>query len=165
MDEHTMDEHTVNRRGLFLGAGAVGAVALAGVAGASPASASESGAGPTGSWLITHQDDPPGSGTKTMGVASFTAGGVLLNNDVSPASPTGTGTWAARGDNGFKGTFYTGQEGPDGPGKPGFAVKVQIRGRVSGDKISGTYRFAVTDPTGAAAGSGTGTFTGHRAEA
>jgi hypothetical protein len=160
-----MDEHTMNRRGLFLGAGAVGAVALAGVAGASPALASGSGAGPTGSWLITHEDDPPGSGTKTMGIASFAEGGVLLNNDISPAGATGAGTWAAQGDDRFKGTFWDGQDGPAGPGKPGFTVKVQIRGRVAGDKISGTYRFSVTDPTGAVAASGTGTFSGHRAEA
>ena len=160
-----MDENTMNRRGLFLGAGAVGAVALAGVASASPASASESGAGPTGSWLITHQDDPPGDSTKVIGVASFADGGVLISHDISPAGPPGTGTWASQGEDRFKGTFWSGEPGPDGPGSPGVIVKVQIRGRVRENKISGTHRFSVTDPAGAVAASGTGTFSGHRAEA
>ena len=159
-----MDENTMNRRGLFLGAGAVGAVALAGVAGAAPALASGSGAGPTGSWLITHQDDPPGDTTKVMAIASFAEGGVLLNNDISPAGTTGAGSWAAKGD-GFKGTFWNGQDGPAGPGKPGFTAKVQIRGRVRMDRISGTFRFSVMDPTGTQVASGTGTFSGHRVEA
>jgi hypothetical protein len=160
-----MDEHTMNRRGLFLGAGAVGAVALAGVAGASPASASESGAGPTGSWLITHEDDPKGSGPTTMGIASFAAGGVLINHDIAPAGPPGTGTWVGQGEDRFKGTFWTGEPGDQGPGSPGVIVKVQIRGRVRENKISGTYRFSVTDPAGAVMASGTGKFSGHRAEA
>ena len=160
-----MDEGTMNRRGLLRGAGVAGAVALAGVAGASSASAGEnSGAGPTGSWLMTHQDNPPGNQTKTTAVVSFAAGGVIISHDISPAGPPQTGTWALQGD-GFKGTFWSGEPGPDGPGSPGFTVKIQVRGRVRADKISGTYRFSVFDPTGADAGSGTGTFSGHRLEA
>jgi hypothetical protein len=159
-----MDEGTMNRRGLLRGAGVASAVALAGVAGATSASASGNEAGPTGSWLITHQDNPPGDPTKGMAVASFTAGGVLINHDISPAGPPGTGTWAQTHD-GFKGTFWSGQPGPDGPGSPGFTVKIQIRGRVRNAMISGTYRFSVCDPTGAPADSGTGIFSGHRVDA
>jgi len=67
-----MDEPVMNRRGVPRGAGAVGAVALAGVAAASPAVASGNGdRGASGSWMITHQDDPPGDQTgRSMGIAS-----------------------------------------------------------------------------------------------
>jgi hypothetical protein len=161
-----MDEGTMNRRGLLRGAGVAGAVALAGVAGASSASASgNGGASPAGSWMITHQDNPPGDPTKATAVASFAEGGVIISHDISPAGPPQTGTWARQGDDGFKGTFWTGQPGPGGPGSPGFTVRVQVRGRAAKDKISGTYRFSVFDPTGADAGSGTGKFSGHRIEA
>jgi hypothetical protein len=164
--EVIMDERTMNRRGLLRGAGAVGAVALAGVAGASPASASGSNAhGVTGSWMITHRDDPPGDRTRVMGVASFAEGGVLISHDISPAGPPGTGTWARQGDDGFKGTFWSGQPGPGGPGSPGFTVRIQIRGRARKDRISGTYRFSVSDAAGAEVASGTGTFSGNRIEA
>jgi len=80
-----MDEPVMNRRGVVLrGAGAVGAVALAGVAAASPAVASGNGnRGASGSWLITHQDDPPGDQTSVMGVASF-AEGVSSSTTTSP---------------------------------------------------------------------------------
>jgi hypothetical protein len=142
----------------------VGAVALAGVAGAAPASASEKG-GVAGSWLITHQDDPPGNETPTLGVVSFAQGSVLISHDISPAGPPGTGTWAGQGNGGFKGTFLSGTPGQDGPGSPGFTIRIQIRGRVRKDNISGTYRFSVSDPTGAQADSGTGTFSGRRLEA
>ena len=99
-----------------------------------------------------------------MAVASFTAGGVLISHDISPAGPPGTGTWASNHD-GFKGTFWSGQPGPGGPDSPGFTVRVQIRGRVPNNKISGTFRFSVFDPTGAPADSGTGMFSGHRVDA
>lgn len=108
---------------------------------------------------------PPGNTTKTMAVASLATGGVLISQDISPAGPPGTGTWAPQTHDGFKGTFWSGQPGPDGPGSPGFTVKVQIRGRVQNDMISGTTRFSVFDPTGAPADSGTGTFSGHRVDA
>lgn len=160
-----MDEGTMNRRGLLRGAGVAGAVALAGVAGASSASASDMGASPEGSWLVTHRDDPPGNQMKTMGVVSFAGGGVLLSQDISPAGPPQSGTWARQGDGGFKGTFWGGQPGPAGPDKPGFTVKIQVRGRVKMGRVSGTYRFQVFDPTGAKADSGTGTFSGRRVEA
>lgn len=161
-----MDEPVMNRRGVLRGAGAVGAVALAGVAAASPAVASGNGdRGASGSWMITHQDDPPGDQTPVMGVASFAEGGVLISHDISPAGPPGTGTWARQGDDRFKGTFWSGQPGEGGPGSPGFTVRIQIRGRVLKDKISGTYRFSVFNPAGSVDTSGTGTFSGHRIEA
>jgi hypothetical protein len=160
-----MNERTLNRRGVLRGAGAAGAVALAGVAGASSASASGNGGGVAGSWMITHRDDPPGDETQVMGVASFAEGGVLISHDISPAGPPGTGSWARQGDDGFKGTFWSGQPGPDGPSSPGFTVRIQIRGRVRKDMISGTYRFSVSDPSGAEVASGTGTFSGNRIQA
>ena len=161
-----MDELVMNRRGVLRGAGAVGAVALAGVAAASPAVASGNGdRGASGSWMITRQDDPPGDQTPAMGVVSFAEGGVLISHDISPAGPPGTGTWARQDDDRFKGTFWSGQPGQGGPGSPGFTVRVQIRGGVRREKISGTYRFSVFNPAGGVDTSGTGTFSGHRIEA
>ena len=144
----------------------MGAVALAGVAAASPAVASGNGdRGASGSWMIKRQDDPPGDQTPTMGVVSFAEGGVLISHDISPAGPPGTGTWARQGDDRFNGTFWTGQPGEGGPGSPGFTLRVQIRGGVRKEKISGTYRFSVFNPAGGVDTSGTGTFSGHRIEA
>lgn len=161
-----MDERTMNRRGALRGAGAVSAVALAGVAGASPALASEKGnRGLTGSWMTTHQDDPPGDPTPIKGVVSFAEGGVLISHDISPAGPPATGTWARQGSDRFKGTFWSGFPGDGGPGTPGPTFRVKVRGRVRKDTISGTYRFTVFDPTGAEDASGTGTFSGERIEA
>jgi len=115
--------------------------------------------------MITHRDDPPGDQTPTSGVASFAEGGVLVSHDISPAGPPGTGTWARQGDDGFKGTFWSGQPGEGGPGSPGFTVRIQIRGRAREDKISGTYRFSVFNHAGGVDASGTGTFGGDRIEA
>jgi len=115
--------------------------------------------------MITHQDDPPGEPTPIRGVASFAEGGVLINHDILPAGPPGTGTWARQGSDRFKGTFWTGFPGDGGPGTPGGTLQVRIRGRVRKDKISGTYRFTVFDPAGAQVQSGTGTFNGERIEA
>ena len=165
-EEVTVDESVMNRRGVLRGAGAVGALALAGVAAASPAVASGNGdRGASGSWMITRKDDPPADPTKVMGVVSFAEGGVLISHDISPAGPPGTGTWAGQGDHRFKGTFWSGQPGQGGPGSPGFTVRVQIRGRVHEDKISGTYRFSVFNAAGGVDTSGTGAFSGHRIEA
>lgn len=161
-----MDEQVVNRRRVLLGAGAAGAVAIGGVAGASSASANgNSDSGPSGSWVISRKDDPPGDPTTVATVISFAAGNVLLSHDIAPAGPPGTGTWARRGDGGFKGTFWFGQPGEGGPGSPGFTIRVRIRGNVHKNKISGTYQFTVFNASGGVDTSGTGAFSGHRIEA
>ena len=158
-----MDEHVLNRRRVLVGAGAAGAVAIGGVAGAPSASAG--GSAPSGSWVIWRKDDPPGDPTKVTTVVSFAAGRVLVVHDISPAGPPGTGTWASRGDGGFRGTFWTGQPGQGGPGTPGATIRVRVRGTARRYKISGTYRFSVFDPSGAVIASGTGSFSGHPIEA
>jgi hypothetical protein len=159
-----MDEHVLNRRRVLLG---TGAVAMGGVAvAASAASASASGdSGPSGSWVLSRKDDPPGDGMKVTTVLSFAAGGVLISQDISPADSPFTGTWARRGDGGFQGTMWVGQPGPAGPGKPGLTVRVRVRGSVRKDRLSGTYQYSVFDPSGAVAARGTGSFTGRPIEA
>ena len=111
-----MDEHVLNRRRVLLG---TGAVAIGGVAvAASASSASANGdSGPSGSWVISRKDDPPGDTTTVTTVVSFAAGGVLISQDISPAASPFTGTWARRGDGGFQGTMWVGQPGPGGPGQ------------------------------------------------
>jgi len=159
-----MDEHVLNRRRVLLG---TGAVAIGGVAvAASASSASANGdSGPSGSWVISRKDDPPGDTMTVTTVVSFAAGGVLISHDIAPAGPPGTGTWARRDDGGVHGTFWTGQTGPGGPGSPGVTVRVRVRGRVRGDTMSGTYQFSVFDTSGAVVTEGTGSFTGHPIEA
>lgn len=161
-----MDEHVLNRRRVLLGTGAaaMGGVAVA----ASAASASADGnsdSGPSGSWVISRKDDPPGDTMTVTTVVSFAAGGVLISQDISPAAAPFTGTWARRGDSGFQGTMWVGQPGPAGPDKPGLTVRVRVRGSVRKDKLSGTYQFSVFDPSGAVVADGTGSFTGHPIEA
>ncbi len=163
-----MEEHVMNRRRVLLGAGAAGAVAIGGVAGASSASATDSGGGSggsslTGSWVINRKDDPPADQTQVSAVISFAGGGVFISHDISPAGPPGTGTWDRRNGGGFKGTFWTGQAG--GPGGPGVTIRVRFHGSVHHGKISGSYDFAVFDPSGAMVDSGTGAFSGHRIDA
>jgi hypothetical protein len=158
-----MTERTMRRRQVMLGAGvAAGGVAAGGLASGTPAVANDDQGRVTGSWLVTHQDT--GDPNKVVGVASFAAGGVLINHDINPAGPPGTGTWAGRGDR-FRGTFWTGFPGEGGPGTAGGTVRVQLEGRVQRDTISGTYTFTVFDPTGAQVEAGTGTFSGQRLNA
>lgn len=161
-----MDEQVVNRRRVLVGAGAAGAVAVGSVASASSASASEGrGSAPSGSWVITRKDDPPGDPTKVTTVISFAGGRVFLSHDIAPAGPPGTGTWASLGDGAFKATFWFGQPGPGGPGSPGVSIRVRARGKARRYTVSGTYRFSVFDPSGAVVDSGTGSFSGHPIEA
>jgi hypothetical protein len=161
-----VDEHVMDRRRVLLGASAAGVVAIGGVAGASSASADGRGdSGPSGSWVISRKDDPPGDPTKVTTVLSFAGNGVIISHDLAPAGPPGTGTWERRHDNGFKGTFWFGQPGQGGPGSPGVTVRVRVRGSVRKDMISGTYVFTVFDPSGAVVTSGTGSFSGHHIDA
>lgn len=160
-----MTERTIRRRQVMLGTGAVaGGIAAGGLVPATAALADDAGRGDvTGSWLITHQDT--GDPMVVTAVASFAAGGVLISHDISPAGPPGTGTWASRGGNRFRGTFWTGFPGEGGPGTAGPTLRVRVEGRVERDMISGTYSFATFDPSGEQADSGTGTFRGRRINA
>ncbi|HSR24864.1 MAG TPA: hypothetical protein VLW53_15025 [Candidatus Eisenbacteria bacterium] len=160
-----MAAHALGRRELLTGAGvAAGGVALAGL-GATPAVAStgDDHGDLTGSWLIVHQDDPPGDPTKVQAVVSFAAGGVLISHDIHPAGPPITGTWARRSHSGFAGTMWTGFAGEGPNSGPGPTLRIRIRGRRDHDRISGTFRLAVFDPaSGQQVESGTGTFSGSR---
>ncbi|MGZ4590023.1 MAG: hypothetical protein ACXV3C_11350 [Actinomycetes bacterium] len=160
-----MTEHTMGRREMLMGAGvAAGGVALTGL-GASPAMASDHAHDQlTGSWLIVHQDDPPGDTTPVTAVASFAGGGVIINHDINPAGPPFTGTWARNG-NRFRATLWSGFSSGGAPDAPSSTIRVRIRGRLKNDSISGTAAFAVFDPAGKVAQSGTGTFRGTRIEA
>ena len=157
-----MDEHVLNRRRVLLG---TGAAAIGGVALASSASATDNGdSGPSGSWVVSRKDDPPGDTMTITTVVSFAAGGVLISQDISPADSPFTGTWARRGDGGFQGTMWVGQPGPAGPGKPGLTARVRLRGSLRKDTLSGTYQYSAFDPSGAVVAHGTGSFTGHAIE-
>lgn len=162
-----MNDQVLERRMLLRGAGLAGATALGGVALASPASADDhhhdDSSDVLGAWLITHMDDPPGDTTPTMAVAAFAEGGVLTTQDISPVATAGLGAWESSHHNRFKGTFWTGSPA-GGPQEPAATVKVQVRGKTHDDKISGTYRLTVYDPTQTVIFTGTGTFSGKRIE-
>lgn len=154
-----MLDNTLDRRVMLRGAGAAaGAAALAGVAIATPASASSHGV--TGSWVITHQDDPPGDRTKVKAVAGFADGGVFTVFDLSPWGPPGAGAWSSDGDH-FRGTLWIGTPGAK-QGARGTTIRVLLRGTVDGDHQSGTYSFTAWDPSGKQVEKGTGKFWGDR---
>ena len=154
-----MVDHVLGRRQVLRGAGVATGAAAVGVALASPASASEGhGSRLAGSWMVVHQDDPGGDPTKVQAVVSFAGGGVLLSHDINPAGPPQSGTWEAFNGDRFKGTFWGGQPS-DGPGSPGFTVRVRVWGTHHGDSIWGTYAFTVFGPHGVVT-SGTGKFKG-----
>jgi hypothetical protein len=161
-----MAEQVVDRRHVLRGAGvAAGGAAVGALALAAPASAHDSGReGPSGSWLITRQDD--GSSDKVTAVLSFAGGNVLVEHDINPAGPPFTGTWVGRGDWRFRATFWTGQAG-EGPGQPGPTLQVRLRGQIERGNLTGTYTVTVFDPmTGAQLQTVTGkVLSGHRIEA
>lgn len=137
----------------------VGGVALASSA---EATGERRRQGLEGSWLITHRAN---GGTAVKAVASFTAGGVLIEVELAPAGPTGAGTWRRRGDDGFTGTFWFGQSGAP-TGGPDVVGRVHVSGRRDGDRISGTYRATFYDAhSDAELGSERGVFWGSRIEA
>jgi len=160
-----MAEHIIDRRRMLRGAGvAAGGVAISTVGLAAPALADgRSHSRITGSWMVTRQDD--GDPAEVQAVFSFTDGGVAIEHDIGPAGPPFTGTWAARQGNRFRATFWTGFPGDEGPGSPGLTVRVQVRGRVRGDTIAGSYTVAGFAPTGEEVFSATGSFSGERIDA
>ncbi|MGZ4494619.1 MAG: hypothetical protein ACXVWU_07970 [Nocardioides sp.] len=141
------DSQTVDRRMLLRGAGVAGA-AMMGVA-ATPAVASahdtrgSHDSNVVGSWLITHTDDPPSNETGHA-VASFAPGGVLTEVEINPVQAPGAGAWTSHEDR-FKGTFWTGDPGDPSAKQGPVVVKVEVRGKVHGDHLSGTYRVTVYD--------------------
>lgn len=164
-----MDDQILDRRVVLRGAGLAGASALGGVALAAPATADDNGRthGVLGGWLITHRDDPPGDPTPVKGVITFAAGGAFANQDIDPISPTGMGTWAMNGKNGFRVNFWSGSPA-GGPDDHPFTVNVRVRGTVRGDRIAGTFRFRAFDATTddrEPVFEGTGKFRGRRIEA
>jgi hypothetical protein len=158
-----MDEQVLERRMLLRGAGVAGATVLGGAALASPAAAHERRVrgGLVGAYLITHKDDPPGDTTPVLAVAALSAGGVLTTQDLHPASTAGLGAWWPDRNHRFRATFWTGFNGHGT--EPAVVIRIKIRGRVNGDRISGTHRFTVYDASKhSKLDSGTGTFSGHR---
>jgi hypothetical protein len=144
-----------------MGAGvAAGGVAFTGL-GAGPAAANDRHDGPiglSGSWLVSHADDPPGDTSPVKAVFSFAGGGVFVEHDINPAGPPFTGTWAQPHGNRFKATIWSGFPGEGGHGP---TARVQLRGSRHHGTLSGTYVFDVIDPvSNDVVESGTGSFTG-----
>jgi hypothetical protein len=158
-----MTEEKLARRRVLLGVGAAtGGLAVSGLAMAEPAAASESNQ-LSGSYLVTRRDNPPGDPNQTLFVFSLAGGGVLISSDISPVGLLGTGSWKRAGSHRFSGTFWGGEAsgGPNGA----FTVRVRVWGQVDGNRIRGTYRYTVFDPTGTKVqAEGSGSFKGSRIE-
>jgi hypothetical protein len=158
-----MAEERLARRRVLLGVGAAtGGLAMSGLAMAEPAAASE-GNQLSGSYLVTRRDNPPGDPNPALFVLSLAGGGVLISNDISPIGLVGTGSWKRAGSHRFSGTFWGGgaSDGPNGA----FTVRVHARGQVDDNRIRGTYRYTVFDPTGTKSqAEGSGSFKGRRIE-
>jgi hypothetical protein len=154
-----MSELTINRRQAVRTAAGVaaGSVLVAG-AGVGAASAHDS-KGAVGSWLVTHRTTKPAPPEVGKTVVSIIAGGVIITNDIDPAGPMGSGSWESRSGGRFVATFWSGfeAEGKD----PAGTVRVQVSGRVSGDKVSGTFKVTVYPKKGKQQ-TASGTFTGTR---
>jgi hypothetical protein len=138
-----MDRSVIERRMLLRGAGVAGAAAVGVAAVPAAASAQEGhhGSRLLGAWRITHTDNPQGQNTPVVAIVTFAAGGVFTNLDINPPSSLGLGAWESSGDH-FKATFWQGDAG-NGASAPPVVVRVQVRGRVHDDRISGTYRVTV----------------------
>jgi hypothetical protein len=159
-----MSENAVGRRQALRGAGiAAGSVAVVGLGAATPAMA-DGDNGLLGSWLCVRQDD--GSPDKVRLVLSFAGGGVGVAHDISPAGPPFTGTWSRQGRS-FRGTFWSGFPGEQGPESIGPTARVRLRGTLSHGTITATYRFTVFAPGSdtKVVDSGTGRLRGRRINA
>jgi hypothetical protein len=154
-----MTELTLNRRQAVRTAAGVaaGSVLVAG-AGVGTAGAHDS-KGPIGSWLVTHRTTKPSPPETGKTVVSIIAGGVIISNDIDPWGPVGSGSWASRSGGRFVATFWSGfpAEGKN----PAGTVRVQVSGKVSGDKVSGTFKVTVYPKKGKQQ-TASGTFTGSR---
>lgn len=157
-----MVEHVVDRRGMLRGAGvAAGAATLGGVVLAAPADAASSGL--LGGWLITHRDNPPAPTDETQAVVTFAAGGVFQVIDIDPVGTPGAGSWSGSASS-FHVTFWAGEPGDNG--SPALVIRVRPRGKVDGDRISGTYSLTLWDAkTHKQVGTGSGKFWGSRIDA
>jgi hypothetical protein len=165
-----MGEDSFGRRNILRTAGlSVGGAALGAASIAAPASAHEDHhehhdhhrSDLSGSWRVdVHNDD----GTDSVSVLSFAAGDVCIVHDISPAGPPFTGTWRSGRHDRFRATVLTGFAG-DGPDAPGPVVELKLMGSVRHHRISGTFTFTLTSPSGEQVGRGSGTFDGRRIEA
>lgn len=160
----------MERRMLLRGAGVAGA-SLVGVA-AIPAAASAHGhddhdshdSSAIGAWFITHKDNPPGDTTPGTSVVTFAPGGVFTAQDLAPLGAAGLGAWEPDGSDRFKVLFWTGAKGETAK-DPDVVIKIEVRGKVDHDKVSGTYSGTVYDAkTMKVLVTFTGTFSGARVE-
>jgi hypothetical protein len=159
-----MTNSAIGRRQVLRGAGvAAGGIAVGSVGLASPAMASASSddeQGLAGSWRIMRQDE--GNPQRVTTVLSFTDGGVTISHDISPAGPPFTGAWRELEDDRFRAVFWSGFPGEDFE-SPGPTARVRARGRVTDDRIAGSYTFTVFAPgSDEVLESGSGTFQGFR---
>lgn len=155
--------NTVERRNVLRAAGAAGAAAVAGLAVTDSARADDGSSAVVGTWVITHQDNPPSPPNSGRGVVTLGPAGILQNVEIAPPGGVGGGSWESLGGGAFEAVFLTGS--PGGGGQPDAIVEVRPTGRVRGDRIWGTYTFSVSNAsTGQVIFRGTGKFHGTRLE-
>jgi hypothetical protein len=158
-----MSELTINRRQAVRTAAGVaaGSVLVAG-AGVGAAAANDHSSGLVGSWVVTHRNNKPAPPEVGKAIVSFIAGGVIVANEFDPVGAVESGSWASRGNNRFVATLWSGFEAE---GKnPAGTVRIQVSGRRSGDKVSGTFKVTVYPKKGKSE-SVSGTFSGTRLDA
>jgi hypothetical protein len=155
-----MTEQTLNRRQIVRTAAGVAAGGLLiGGAGVSSASAATSD-GLVGSWWVTHKTDPPEAPEEGVTLVHFIDGGIAIANEIIPPGSVTTGTWEHRSGDRFVASFWGGF--PEGNGNPAGYVRIDVRGRRNGDKISGTFTVTGFDTSDTELFSLTGTFEGKR---
>jgi len=157
-----MGESRFGRRELLAGAGAAGAVAvLGGLGNATVARADEEGgSGGLGSYLIT-VTAAPGGPPPFLSVVGFAAGGVLVSVDATGPGSTYVGTWERDGHS-LEARFV--QFAFDGNRNNVGYERIDVKGKLDGDSISGTFTVTVVPNSGPTQPGGSGTFSGKRIE-
>jgi hypothetical protein len=156
---------SIDRRRLLIG-GAAGALGIAAAAlGPITALADQGeGGGPVGTWDLQITDATAQGGPSTFeGATTFNPGGGVINMD-SGSPATGLGSWSGGEKGAFKARFMQFGFSSFNP-SDGSTVKlvVTIKGKRSGNAISGTFTYVVYALNGTVIfPNGAGTFTGTR---
>ena len=153
----------LDRRQLLIG-GTAGVLGIAAAAMAPTAALADDGEGMVGTWDLQITDASAQGGPVTFeGATTFNPGGGVVNVD-SQSPSTGLGSWSEEDEGSFKARFVQFGFGSLNPGDPNTVkLVVTIKGKRSGNAISGTFTYKVYTLNGVVVfPNGMGTFTGTR---
>jgi hypothetical protein len=154
-----MSESRFGRREMLAGAGAAGALAvLGGLGNATVAKADDESHGLLGAYLIT-VTTAGGSPPPFKAIAGFAPNGLAINQDAQAPGNFALGAWDGSAD-GFEVRYIAFQFGPGG-NNVGY-IRIDVKGKLHGDSISGTFTVTFVPNSGPTQPAGNGTFSGKR---